>query len=49
MLSLPSLCQRFQVDYEYRACQSGKKGKIIDLTVNNAGICDTARTPQHIY
>lgn len=37
-------CRRsFQLDYEYRACQPGTKDKIIDLTMNNAGIRDTAR------
>ncbi|MBJ9970233.1 IS1 family transposase [Providencia rettgeri] len=37
-------CSRsFQLDYEYRACQPGTKDKIIDLTMNNAGIRDTAR------
>lgn len=37
-------CRRsFQLDYEYRACQPGTKDKIIDLTMNNAGIRDIAR------
>ncbi len=36
-------CRSFQLDYEYRACQPGTKDKIIDLTMNNAGIRDTAR------
>lgn len=36
-------CRSFQLDYEYRACQHGTKDKIINLTMNNAGICDTAR------
>ncbi|MFB9997005.1 IS1-like element transposase [Providencia rustigianii] len=36
-------CRSFQLDYKYRACQPGTKDKIIDLTMNNAGICDTAR------
>lgn len=36
-------CRSFQLDYKYRACQPGTKDKIIDLTMNNAGIRDTAR------
>ncbi|XWR71201.1 IS1 family transposase ISPmi3 (plasmid) [Providencia manganoxydans] len=37
-------CSRsFQLDYEYRACQPGTQDKIIDLTMNNAGIRDTVR------
>lgn len=36
-------CRSFQHDYEYRACQPGAKDKIIDPTMNNAGIRDTAR------
>ncbi|MEQ5434099.1 IS1 family transposase [Providencia huaxiensis] len=36
-------CRSFQLDDEYRACQPGTKDKIIDLTMNNAGIRDTAR------
>ncbi|WP_272664186.1 MULTISPECIES: IS1-like element transposase [unclassified Providencia] len=36
-------CRSFQLDYEYRACQPGTKDKIIDLTMNNAGIRDTVR------
>lgn len=36
-------CRSFQLDYEYRACQPSTKDKIIDLTMNNAGIRDTAR------
>ncbi len=37
-------CSRsLQLDYKYRACQPETKDKIIDLTMNNAGIRDTAR------
>lgn len=36
-------CRSFQIDYEYRASLPGTKDKIIDLTMNNAGIRDTAR------
>ncbi|EUD06281.1 InsA N-terminal domain protein [Providencia alcalifaciens R90-1475] len=35
-------CRSFQLDYEYQACQPGTKDKTIDLTMNNAGIRDTA-------
>nr|UNJ79915.1 insertion sequence protein [Providencia sp.]UNJ80141.1 insertion sequence protein [Providencia sp.] len=37
-------CRIFQLDYKYRACQPGTKDKILNLTMNNAGIRDTART-----
>lgn len=36
-------CRSFQLDYEYRACQPDTNDKIIDLTMNNTGIRDTAR------
>lgn len=36
-------CRSFLMDYEYRACHPGTKDKIIDLTMNNAGIRDTER------
>ncbi len=37
-------CYRsFQLSYEYRAYQPGTKDKIIGLSMNNAGIRDTAR------
>ncbi|EHM7257720.1 PQQ-dependent sugar dehydrogenase [Salmonella enterica] len=35
-------CRSFQVDYEYRACQPGMKGQVVDLAMYNAGI----RNPQ---
>lgn len=33
----------FQLDYIYHACRPGIKEQIVDLTMNNAGIRDTAR------
>lgn len=38
-----SCCRSFQLEYEYRACLPGMKEQIVDLTMNNAGIRDTAR------
>lgn len=40
-------CRSFLLDYEYRTCQLDTKDKIIDLTMNNAGIRDTAKA-RHI-
>ncbi|MGL9751110.1 MAG: IS1 family transposase [Symbiopectobacterium sp.] len=37
-------CKRtFQLDYSYCACQPGMTDQLINLAMNNAGICDTAR------
>lgn len=37
-------CSRtFQLEYTYRTCQAGMKAQIVDLTMNNAVIRDTAR------
>lgn len=36
-------CRSFQLEYSYRVCQHGMKEPVVDLTMNNAGIRDTAR------
>lgn len=36
-------CRTFQLDYTYKACQSGIKEQVVDLAMINAGIRDTAR------
>jgi len=37
-------CKRtFQLDYCYKACQSGIKEHVIGMAMNNTGIRDTAR------
>ncbi|WP_275390737.1 IS1 family transposase [Xenorhabdus bovienii] len=36
-------CRTFQLEYTYRACQSGTKKQVVDLAMNNADIRDTAR------
>ncbi|WP_208612550.1 IS1 family transposase [Xenorhabdus vietnamensis] len=33
----------FQLNYTYQACQPGMKEQIIDMSMNNAGVRDTAR------
>ncbi|WP_370276863.1 IS1-like element transposase [Xenorhabdus bovienii] len=38
-----SCCHTFQLEYTYRACQSGIKEQLVDLAMNNSGIRDTAR------
>ena len=42
-LRCQTCCRSFQLEYEYRACQQSMKEQIVDLAMNNAGICDTAR------
>ncbi|WP_420497883.1 IS1 family transposase [Xenorhabdus khoisanae] len=36
-------CKVFQLEYTYQACKPGVKEQIVDMAMNNGGICDTAR------